>query len=34
MVAAVVDSAVVEGGFADVDASVLKGGLVVVFVVV
>lgn len=28
------DSAVVEGGFEVVDASVVKGGLVVVFVVV
>ena len=34
MVAAVVDSAVVEGGLVVVDASVVEGGLVVAFVVV
>jgi len=34
VVEAVVDSAVVEGGFVVVDASVVEGGLVVAFVVV
>jgi len=34
VVAAVVDSAVVEGGLVVVDASVVEGGLVVAFVVV
>jgi len=34
VIAAVVDSAVVEGGFVVVDASVVEGGLVVAFVVV
>jgi len=34
VIAAVVDFAVVEGGFVVVDASVVEGGLVVAFVVV
>jgi len=34
VVEAVVDCAVVEGGFVVVDASVVEGGLVIAFVVV